>query len=191
MNYINHVGYPSRISELIVLTKTFGVKASFLSKETFSRWSGASKPEQHHYGNGGLQFHTWEVVTLCQRNADFLESLGQTINRKTLFCAALYHDSGKLFDYSPLPDGINWVGTSHKRLVHHISRSAMTWMTDSATMGLPTTEVDDVLHCILSHHGRREWGSPVAPFSREAWLLHLCDSISARGNDCETNRRIE
>ena len=47
-----------------------------------------------------------------------------------------------------------------------------------------TDEHDEVLHAILSHHGRREYGSPVSPSTRIAWLLHLCDSISARMFDC-------
>jgi 3'-5' exoribonuclease len=44
---------------------------------------------------------------------------------------------------------------------------------------------DRVLHDILAHHGKREFGSPVAPRTRAAYLVHLCDSISARMNDCE------
>jgi 3'-5' exoribonuclease len=42
-----------------------------------------------------------------------------------------------------------------------------------------------VTHNILSHHGQREWGSAVAPYSREAWILHLCDGLSARIDDCD------
>ena len=45
---------------------------------------------------------------------------------------------------------------------------------------------DEVLHCILSHHGQRAWGSPVAPKSIEAWILHLCDGLSARADDYKT-----
>jgi 3'-5' exoribonuclease len=45
---------------------------------------------------------------------------------------------------------------------------------------------EEVLHAILSHHGMRQWGSPVAPKSRLAWLLHLADSMSARMADADT-----
>jgi len=44
---------------------------------------------------------------------------------------------------------------------------------------------DEVLHAILAHHNLREWGSPISPATRTAWLLHLCDSISARMDDGE------
>jgi 23S rRNA maturation-related 3'-5' exoribonuclease YhaM len=43
---------------------------------------------------------------------------------------------------------------------------------------------DNVLHAIIAHHAWREWGSPCTPDTRLAWLLHLCDSLSARLNDC-------
>jgi 3'-5' exoribonuclease len=36
-------------------------------------------------------------------------------------------------------------------------------------------------HCILSHHGKKEWGSPVLPSTREAVLVHQMDQIQARG----------
>ena len=39
-------------------------------------------------------------------------------------------------------------------------------------------------------HGQREWGSPVMPKSRVAWLLHLSDGISARMADCETTDHV-
>jgi len=45
---------------------------------------------------------------------------------------------------------------------------------------------DKVLHAILAHHGCREAGSPVAPKTREAWLVHFCDGISARMDDADT-----
>ena len=45
---------------------------------------------------------------------------------------------------------------------------------------------EDVLHAVLAHHGTREAGSPVAPKSRVAWLVHLCDGISARMYDADT-----
>ena len=33
---------------------------------------------------------------------------------------------------------------------------------------------------ILSHHGKKEWGSPIEPQSQGAWILHLADMMSAR-----------
>jgi 3'-5' exoribonuclease len=37
-----------------------------------------------------------------------------------------------------------------------------------------------VIHCILSHHGRKDWGSPVEPATLEALVLHQADMLSAK-----------
>ena len=34
-------------------------------------------------------------------------------------------------------------------------------------------------HMILAHHGKLEWGSPVLPATREAWLLAQIDLIDS------------
>ncbi len=157
----------------------------------FATCSGSCKEVHHHYGTGGLQQHTWEVVTLCMQNEALLFSWGKPTDPKALFLAAAYHDIGKLWDYEldpGYPAGLQpgfWRGTPHKRLIHHISRSALIWSAAVRETGQGSHWEDDVLHAILSHHGQREWGSPVAPKTRLAWLLHLSDQISARGDDCD------
>ena len=41
-----------------------------------------------------------------------------------------------------------------------------------------------LLHVILSHHGRKDWGSPVLPQLPEALLIHYCDQLSATMKTC-------
>jgi 3'-5' exoribonuclease len=152
----------------------------------FPIWS-ACVGGKHHYGKGGLLRHTAEVVALCSINQAFLAQRGHPINDKVLFLAALFHDVGKIWDYEPVPETEykEWRGTAHKRNIHHISRSGIVWTKAVAETGQCKEIEDEVLHCILSHHGLREWGSPVFPKSREAWILHLCDGLSARADDCD------
>jgi 3'-5' exoribonuclease len=155
-----------------------------LGMPEFSTWSGAARPEHHHYGDGGLARHTYEVIKLCMLNRDALSKM--EMDKEELFLAALYHDVGKLYDYEKF-EGV-WQGTSHKRMIHHISRSAITWSHvwrdfEMTTPGIPVNYHDPVLHAILAHHGSRQYGSPVAPKSQVAWMLHLCDSVSARMDD--------
>ena len=159
----------------------------------FILWSGSSRREQHHYGIRGLITHTTEVVKLCLANN---ELLGCKLNNTELFLSALFHDCGKMWDYAPssfeneVPDYSNWISTPHKRSIHHISRSAIQWNLAASKWDLtksdPSIDVDEVTHAILAHHGQRAWGSPVAPKSGLAWMLHLCDGISARMNDCDS-----
>jgi hypothetical protein len=157
--------------------QTVKVARHVLDNPKFAEWSASSKSNQHHYGRGGLARHTTEVVGLCLAMASMTKN---PVDKRVLFLAALFHDYGKIWDYSIL-----WEGTLHKRLIHHISRSAVEWGKASADK-LPQDVQDKVLHAILSHHMSRPAGSPVAPKTREAWLLTLCDNISARMDDADT-----
>jgi 3'-5' exoribonuclease len=150
-----------------------------LEDPRFPIWSGSSKDYQHHYGDGGLVKHTLEVVELClQTNRYF--SPEKQVNEKKLFLAALFHDVGKMWDYEKNAEQ-KWDAAAHKWNIHHISRSALVW--NQVALEKDLDFADEVLHAILSHHGLREWGSPVAPNSRLAWILHLCDGLSARMDD--------
>jgi 3'-5' exoribonuclease len=189
-----------------------------LDNEKFRYWSASAERHQHHHGDYGLVHHTHEVVTSFLAIAEFYPQY--EIDKRALFLAALFHDFGKTEDYEKVGERVVtkgtlttfhppfWRGTLHKRRIHHITESVMAW--DRAMQGnrqaLETllsadqgeedmTVIFDnlhesVTHAILSHHGRRDWGSPVAPNTREAWILHLCDGISARLCDCDTLDRL-
>lgn len=168
-----------------------------LDDKRFVICSGSAKKIHHHYGNGGLQQHTFEVVELCLLNNEYYKPLNKAVCERKLFLAALFHDAGKMWDYR-YSENIayeeldlmlgkegkveGWISTPHKRNIHHISRSAIVWSQAAKDHGFEDQN-DEVLHAILAHHGLREWGSPVSPNSRLAWLLHLCDGISARMDD--------
>jgi 3'-5' exoribonuclease len=178
------------VDELFNIAKSFGKNIALLSKEVldeenFGIWT-ASLDNKHHYGTGGLAQHTLEVVQVAL-NAN--KTLKSNVDESELYLACLYHDVGKLWDYrkvETMNDDDEWEGTLHKRTIHHISRSALFW--HDAIIRHPQVYDkyhDNVLHAILAHHGCREWGSPVSPFTKCAWLLHLADSMSARMNDCD------
>lgn len=189
------------IKRLKAIARKHGFRVSMVAGHVildprFLTWSGSSKPQQHHYGKGGLLQHTTEVVELCLDAARRYAE--HDINPRALFLAALFHDCGKMWDYEPHPDNGNqigewkgvrddWGGSPHKRLIHHVSRSAIEWSLAVEKDGVLKKELgDDVLHAILSHHGSRQTGSPVAPKTRVAWLVHLCDGMSARMYDADT-----
>jgi 3'-5' exoribonuclease len=126
-----------------------------------------------------------EVIDLCLHNAQYLtDERGYALDKQKIYLAALFHDVGKIWDYEPHPSQPDqWRKTRHSRIIHHISKSASIWKEAQNKFNF-IDEHDEVFHAILSHHGRREYGSPVSPATRIAWLLHLCDSISARMFDC-------
>ena len=63
---------------------------------------------------------------------------------------------------------------------------------DSAIRNIPDFPEElrlRVLHMILSHHGRKEFGAPVLPATPEAIALHFLDNLDARLE--ATNRLIK
>jgi len=177
----------NKIQELKDMAKNLGVDKvcnQLIDNPKFAIWSGAGYNHQHHYGNGGLLNHIHEVVKLCFLNKAYLTQY--EIDDKELFMSALFHDAGKLYDYERL-NSLHWTNTTHKRLIHHISRSALMWSEMSKVdKDIYDQYHDKVVHAILSHHGERERGSPVAPKSRVAWLVHFCDNMSGRMYDADT-----
>ena len=170
---------------------------AYLLKEypRFAYWSGSHNEILHHYGQGGLAQHTSEVLELGFSCRSLLHKESE-VDAMEYFFAALFHDTGKMFDYDIYGDQKNeqgelvnprWEPTEHRRLIHHLPRSVLIWHDIiSKYPDLNDRYHDSVVHAILAHHGRREAGSPVAPKTAVAWLLHLCDGISARMDDCDT-----
>jgi len=173
------------LNDLFSLADKYNVRSvadEILADWRFPRWPGSATPIHHHCRRGGLIEHTHEVVHLCLANNELFPE-HKRLPADRVFLAALFHDIGKIYDYGPVDENYDtWINLEHKKNIHHISRSALIW--HKASERLLSIEVfDDVLHAILAHHGCREWGSPVTPNSKLAWLLHLCDSLSARFDD--------
>jgi 3'-5' exoribonuclease len=175
---------------LLEMARSIGVThtaSKILNSPEFCCQSGSHRERAHHYGAGGLLKHTWEVCSLVLQTAAFYADQIK-IDRQELFISALFHDYGKVWDYVREPSSGEYSANTtnnHRRRIHHISRSAIEWEVIARELKLDENFIERVTHNILSHHGRREWGSPVAPLTREAWILHLCDSISARVDDCD------
>lgn len=192
MIYHNPNSESPKISQLKGYAKALEVSDianEVLDHPKFALWSGSGLPEQHHYGDGGLLQHTFEVIELCITNNNLLRDFNHNLNAKDLFLAALFHDIGKTWDYICINN--IWQYAPHKRIIHHISRSAIIWSAVAEKHGYNPVNTENVLHAILGHHGLREYGSPVTPKTKIAFLLHLCDSISARMADCEINKIYE
>lgn len=169
--------------------KVANVAGPIIENDRFQVCSGSGSPKTHHYGDGGLLKHTVEVIKIGLCNIDLL-NLSADIEPRKMFLAALYHDVGKMWDYAKDKNGL-WGKTDHCRNIHHISRSVIVWNQQALHLQYDTDFIDEITHAILAHHCERAWGSPVAPNSRLAWLLHLSDNISARMDDVETNDLVK
>lgn len=78
-----------------------------------------------------------------------------------------------------------WRSTDAKHKIYHITKSVLEFTKAAENIDLTDVEKDEIVHAILSHHGRPEWKSAIVPQTKMVWILHLCDSMSARVADCD------
>jgi 3'-5' exoribonuclease len=129
----------------------------------------------HHATLGGLLQHTVEVG-----------AIGRTIARaagadtELVLAGALLHDIGKLEAYRW--DGVFDYTEAHYLTGHVVLGAMMLDRRIGETVPPPCTaeERQLLLHIVLAHHGRLEYGSPVSPLTLEAEALHWADNASAK-----------
>ena len=128
----------------------------------------------HHAWLGGLLEHVVSLLTLADRVAPHYPIL----HRDLLLTGVVLHDIGKVqeltwdlgFEYSV--EGV---------LLGHIQMGLQ--MVEKAIDSLPTFPPrlkTLVLHLILSHHGKLEFGSPKLPMIPEALVLNFIDDLDAK-----------
>ena len=129
----------------------------------------------HHASLGGLLKHTTEVAAIARTIARVCGA-----DQELLLVGTLLHDIGKLESY-------RWDGlfeyTDRGRLIGHVALGALMFERRLAECDLPPCtplEREILLHLILSHHGKLEFGSPVQPLTLEAEVLHWADNSSAK-----------
>ena len=128
----------------------------------------------HHGFVGGLLEHTLSVVKFCE----FLSSNYPIIHRDLLITAALFHDIGKMEELSNFPENDY---TDEGQLMGHIFIGAnKVSMQIKMIDKFPAKLANELIHCILAHHGELEYGSPKKPAIVEAMALHYADNTDAK-----------
>lgn len=128
----------------------------------------------HHAYQGGLLEHTLFVARLALQAAE----LYPDINRQLVAAGAILHDLGKLKELSrPYAPEYTIPG----QLLGHI---VLGWeMIRQEAADLDFTDQNVLLqleHIIISHHGQREFGSPVLPKTREAMVVYFADDLDSK-----------
>ena len=150
------------------------------------RWLNcpAAKSHHHHYIHG-LAEHSIEVAELAIALAQ-ASPAGEHIDYDALIVGALLHDSGKVLEYTWESSAIDL--SRRGRLSYHtvsgvalVASAAVRGAERLAEAGVSELAIDHLMHVITSHHGQRDWGSPVEPVSLEALFIHIADLASARG----------
>ncbi|MCR5153234.1 MAG: HD domain-containing protein [Lachnospiraceae bacterium] len=128
----------------------------------------------HHGFIGGLLEHSLSVT----RNCNIIAGLYPILNRDLLVTAAMLHDIGKLKELSTFPENDY---TDEGNLLGHIYVGAeMISRRADTIVNFPEKTKNELLHCILAHHGELEYGSPKKPALAEALVLSMMDNLDAK-----------
>jgi len=128
----------------------------------------------HHAWLGGLLEHVISLLTLADRVATHYPLL----DRDLLLTGVILHDIGKTHELSW---DIGFDYTIEGTLLGHIQMGVEMVERAIATLpGFPDHLRTLVLHMILAHHGKLEFGSPKLPMIPEALVLNFVDDLDAK-----------
>jgi 3'-5' exoribonuclease len=128
----------------------------------------------HHAWLGGLLEHVVSLLDLAEKVAAHYPQL----DRDLLLAGVILHDLGKIreltwetgFDYT-----VEGVLLGHIQIGVDLVEKAIASLPD-----FPVRLRTLVLHMILSHHGKLEFGSPKLPMIPEALVLNFIDDLDAK-----------
>ena len=128
----------------------------------------------HHAWLGGLLEHVVSLLNLAERVAPHYPML----DRDLLLTGVILHDIGKVRELSW---EIGFEYTIEGTLLGHIQMGvALAEQTIDSLPNFPPRLKTLVLHMILSHHGKLEFGSPKLPMIPEALVLNFLDDLDAK-----------
>ncbi len=138
----------------------------------FKHAPGAKR--MHHARVGGLLEHVSSLLGLAEVVAAHYPDL----DRDLLLSGVLLHDLGKVHELS---GHRSFEYTDDGRLLGHIALGSA-WLDQRCARvdGFPLRLKALLQHMILSHHGKLEFGSPVAPVFPEALALHYIDDLDSK-----------
>jgi len=128
----------------------------------------------HHAYLGGLIEHVISLLKLADRVAPHYPVL----HRDLLLTGVILHDIGKVYELA-WEAGFEY--TVEGTLLGHIQMGME--LVEKAIAGIsdfPPRLKTLVLHVILSHHGKLEFGSPKLPMIPEALVLNFLDDLDAK-----------
>lgn len=139
---------------------------------SFRDWPAAVG--HHHAYAGGLLEHTLSVAACAKSMAESFIDYGYDVDADIVVAGALLHDLGKIEAYNmgAVPEM-----TLEGAVVDHVALGYARFMKIAEESGLDEKIKLELSHILLSHHGLREYGSPVVPATPEALIVSAADEL--------------
>ena len=140
-------------------------------RERFKTHPGAI--QIHHSWIGGLLEHTLQVLAYCRLSWELFPELDKSL----LIAGAILHDIGKL-DEIEVTSRIK--GTVQGQLIGHTILGTLILHDHIKDTDLDQITKTKLLHLIVSHLGKAEYGAGKPPMFAEAVVLNYADELSAK-----------
>ena len=141
----------------------------------FRDWPAAVS-HHHAYANGLIE-HTLAVADCAKSMAESMKRSGYNVDVDVVIAGALLHDLGKLDSYkmTSIPEM-----TTEGAVIDHVAQGYLRFMQYADEHNLEEKLKLHLAHILLSHHGQREFGSPVVPATPEALIVSSADELDFR-----------
>ena len=172
MSLLGHISDP-------VLAKL--VEEALSEKGRFASWkTQTAATTMHQAYRYGLYEHSVQVADIAHYGTT---TWCKEADGDIVIAASLLHDIGKIVEYDdPMTRQLTTVGKlfGNTTLSYVMARDLFKDSGELVGKVFDRELVYGILHAILAHHGRKEWGSPVEPQTIEALLVHQADQFSSR-----------
>lgn len=129
----------------------------------------------HHAYSGGLLEHSLNVAKICEA----LHTLyPKKLNKDLMMVGAVLHDIGKTKEYKTTT---NIKITEKGMLLGHLTLGVeMVLDKIDKIPNFPDLTKNKLIHILLSHHGKKEYGSPIEPSFPEAVAVYYADEADSK-----------
>ena len=126
----------------------------------------------HHAYRHGLLEHSVQIIELCFGMVSTFDD-GIKVDKDLIIVGSILHDVGKINCYQFVEGSIDTLPiiAEHDHIVNGIK---------IASQYIKTTQLDQLIHIIASHHKEKNYGSPITPITNEAWLINTADDLSSK-----------
>ncbi|MFI4912419.1 MAG: 3'-5' exoribonuclease YhaM family protein [Sedimentisphaeraceae bacterium JB056] len=139
--------------------------------------------KMHHNYIGGLLEHTNNMLKVAEK----ILPLYPQVQGDLVLCGIFLHDMSKTEE---LVYNLGFSYSNTGQLVGHIVQGAI--MLDQKVdmlldrgIEMKREIVDSLMHILLAHHGKYEFGSPKLPATPEAFMVNYIDDLDAKMNFVE------
>lgn len=142
-------------------------------------WGASAAKGMHQYWRGGLSEHVHRMLQIFLGINTSGHPSNKYIRRGIVIAGIILHDWAKAYEYQEVAPGqfdySEWGG-----LMGHLAGGPILFARQIERYDLMSANDPlflHLMHTLLAHHGQIDWGSPVAPCTAEATMLHHIDNL--------------